>query len=241
MTEVDEPTFADLLCLLDRWRHFAYYQLEPRADVLFALFLPEALKACRRIAVDPRIIPQFPIKKCNSRQADRVDYFAMSEDGKVGYLIELKTDMSSIRPSQESYLGKALEKGIHGILRDLKEIAKVKDKRARQKYIHMLAALSELGLVELPPELIKKAYAPVSRDMEELISRICLPRCLNLKIVHIQPERTKDDKCEDDFLYIYFDEFADAVQKSGKAGELFAGYLRKWKERAAKCRPLMCE
>ena len=42
--------------------------------------LPAALETCRDIAIRPRLIPQFPIKKENSRQADRVDYFAMSDE-----------------------------------------------------------------------------------------------------------------------------------------------------------------
>jgi len=36
---------------MDAWRHFPNYQLERRADIFFALYLPEVLEAKLRFAV----------------------------------------------------------------------------------------------------------------------------------------------------------------------------------------------
>ena len=38
------PTIERVFKLLDNWRHLPDYQLERRADIFFALFLPEVLK-----------------------------------------------------------------------------------------------------------------------------------------------------------------------------------------------------
>ena len=212
------PTIKDVFCLLDRWRHFAYYQLEPRVDVLFALFLPRVLEKCFGFPVDPRVIPQFPLKKSNN-QADRVDYFALSENGHCGFLIELKTDMGSWRDKQCKYLMKAKENGTTKILCDLKEISKVPGhKGRRKKYLHMLNALSELGLDEIDA-----------------------PKNPELKVVYVQPrqldERQRTDCSQHVDRFIYFKEFAGYVEGQGQIGKLFADYLRKWTRDAAESPP----
>lgn len=67
--EIDKyPTISGLFGLLDRWRHLPDYQLERRADIFFALFLPEVLRAHfakqnRSIEINPVLIPEFPIKE----------------------------------------------------------------------------------------------------------------------------------------------------------------------------------
>ena len=39
----ESPTIERVFELLDRWRHLPAYKLEPRADIFFALYLPEVL------------------------------------------------------------------------------------------------------------------------------------------------------------------------------------------------------
>ena len=58
------PDMAALFDLLDQWRYLPSYRLESRADAVFGLFLPHALDrhlAPRGIAIDPRIISEFPL------------------------------------------------------------------------------------------------------------------------------------------------------------------------------------
>ena len=105
-----DPDIADLFALLDSWRHLPAYQLERRADIYFGLFLPDALNhhlRPRGMAIDPRIIPEFPLGQTTSRRSDKADYFAVSTNRTHAFLIELKTDLRSIRAVQERYLKEA--------------------------------------------------------------------------------------------------------------------------------------
>ena len=49
----DFPTIKRVFKLLDDWRHLPGYQFERRADIFFALFLPEVLNDTHTSAVDP--------------------------------------------------------------------------------------------------------------------------------------------------------------------------------------------
>jgi hypothetical protein len=86
--------------LLDRWKHHPNYQLERRADIFFAVYLRAVLKkyvgATREV-----VIPEFPVKQDNHNLSDKVDYMALSEDGQVMMLVELKQSYrSSARADQ---------------------------------------------------------------------------------------------------------------------------------------------
>ncbi len=238
------PSVNDFFVLLDKWRHFPAFSLEPRSEVLFALFLPTVLKEskCVGVEVKPQIIPQFPLKKENNNQSVKVDFFALSKDGERAFLIELKTDMASIRKKQSCYLKEAQKRGISSIMDDFKEISKSKrPKYARQKYFYLAHALSELGLIgPLSSALEKKMWADDSRGVYNLIDdiRILVPPACKLEVVYVQPQKSEEDKLYDDrFHYIYFDEFAEIVESQGDMGGLFAGYLRKWKDDPAKQPP----
>ncbi len=69
-----------LFGLLDQWRHFPAYQLERRADIFFALYLPGIVEHALGVKVDSRVIPEFPIGKEHSRRSTKVDYLALSDD-----------------------------------------------------------------------------------------------------------------------------------------------------------------
>ena len=99
----------------------------------------------------PVVIPQFPLKKRDNNQSDKVDFLALSKDGGRAFLVEIKTDMGSRREGQHEYLSRVRERGMACILSELKEIAEVS--KSRKKYLHLLSALSEMGLLALPREL----------------------------------------------------------------------------------------
>ena len=97
------PDLISLFDLLDRWRHLPSYRLEPRADAFFALFLVDVLDRhlqSRGVRVDPRVIPEFPLGQRGTKRSDKADYFAVSADRKHAFLIELKTDMRSLKVDQ---------------------------------------------------------------------------------------------------------------------------------------------
>ena len=53
---------TDLFDRLDVWRHFPNYQLERRADIFFALYLPEVLESTLEIAINPLLAPEFTVR-----------------------------------------------------------------------------------------------------------------------------------------------------------------------------------
>ena len=158
------PTIEGVFGLLDRWRHLPAYQLERRADIFFALFLPEVLREFDQTKTEVLhpIIPEFPIKKADGKQSEKADYFALSEDSKLAFIVELKTDMASRRSEegkkQEEFLNQAVKQEMKGLVDGILEICrKTKEK---EKYVHLLwcLSLSNLGLLEGVNERIDSLY-----------------------------------------------------------------------------------
>jgi len=98
--------------LLDDWRKLPSYQLERRADIYFACYLPEIMMdflskeddvGQNKINLE-NIIPEFPLKKsdCISGEKNytstKVDY-AVFTQSKL-YLVELKTTWKSLKAKQ---------------------------------------------------------------------------------------------------------------------------------------------
>src|SRR3954452_20611879 len=96
--------------LLDGWRHLPDYQLERRADVFFAAFLPEFLSWRLKLDIRPFLIPEFPVRigtiypTIASNQSCKIDYLALDTTGRHAVFVELKTDSSSRREKQDQYL-----------------------------------------------------------------------------------------------------------------------------------------
>ena len=87
---------------LDRWRHLPAYQLERRADIFFSVYLAHVLERYVGTAVDPRIVPEFPIKRDliwpdqSTHLSVKVDYVLFAKDRSRAYFIELKTDCIAV-------------------------------------------------------------------------------------------------------------------------------------------------
>lgn len=202
--------------LLDRWKHHPNYQLERRADIFFAVYLRAVLKkyigATREV-----VIPEFPVKQENHNLSDKVDYMALSEDGQVMMLVELKTEAVGHRPEQIRYLIRAAEDlKPEGILFGLKDV--------------MNASRS-------------KKYASLQCDLEQIglwgASALALPA--TCQIVIIQPTQYLDEAILDllrtprpaPFKIIDFRMFADVVEVCGGAlSDRFAQSLREWAQLA---------
>ena len=223
----------DFFDLLDKWRHFPAFPLEPRSETLFALFMPTVLRECKSVGVKvkPQVIPQFPLKHDCNNQSDKVDFFALSEDGQRGFLIELKTDMDSRRETQDNYLTRAVEKDMDEILNDLKKI--VQSSTEKRKYFYLLNTLSEQGLIELQDDLKDMIYPSNVRGVNGRIGEIKILKSSKFmpEVVYVQPYQSEEDKPDDKrFHYIYFKKFADCIKNQGDMGKMFAGYLKKWIE-----------
>ena len=235
------PTISDLFGLLDRWRHLPGYQLERRADIFFALFLPEVLEKNCGIKVQRPLIPEFPIdKKPENNRHRQADYFALSEDRQRGILVELKTDMASKRSAegekQECSLIKAAEKGMRHLVKDAITIIKGdRDKQERQKYIHLLSYLRELKLVFYEEkELYKIAFSDYSQGVYDILERVETASWIcddkpKLEALYIQPEPY--DKTKDKTEVLDFKTFADYIVKGRRnkgIRQRFADCLRSW-------------
>ena len=168
--------------------------------------------------MNPVVIPQFPLKKENNNQSDRVDFLAISQDRKRAFLVEIKTDLGSIVREQIDYLKRAQDRSLYCILHDLKIVAKAST--SRRKYFYLLRDLSEMDLIKLPDDLESKIG---KRGSGECFDKIEVLPSDNWKpeVVFVQPKEDKSRKREG-FRYIYFDKFADCIEGEGKLGCLFA-------------------
>ena len=224
------PDLDALFDLLDRWRHLPSYRLEPRADVVFGLFLTRALDqhlAPRGIVVDPRLIPEFPLGHNDTNRSNKADFFALSRNRGHAFLVELKTDLRSLRDTQEDYLNRAVGRGLARLLCDVRSMAKAKDLQTRRKYFHLLRAIAQLDLMVLPTELQDRLYGP-PRGVYDCIDRIAIPSALPaIEVIHILPKKVGGKDCVD------FESFAAAVEDHGDIGRRFAASLRSWSAIAA--------
>lgn len=265
VSKTDEcPTISDLFSLLDRWRHLPNYQLERRADIFFALFLPEVLRAQLRnsdccVEINPELIPEFPIKENGSNRSKKIDYLALSMCGERAFLVELKTDMESIDPEQIQFLKDAACRGVGKAISGLKSIAKSKSvmnsPQIRKKYFHLFSVLEQLNLIDIPniedlkrmhkgDEFRKKCYAD---HVDKIEIRKC-PR--KLEVVYILPEDPRgkgyeqkkkfekiNELMDDKVKKIYFGYFSEYAKGLGVIGERFAESLGYWEKQAGLCIP----
>ena len=243
-----DPTVYDVFDQLDKWRHLPKYQLERRADIYFAMFLPEVLGRRFGAQINPLIVPEFPLKKDGSFASTNVDYFALSKECDQLFLVELKTDLRSLEKEQDDYLKKAMEKNLKSLVDDIICISS-SPKAPRRKYIHLLNQLSSLGLVEVPDDLYKKAYprdkktltpqekGSLTRALRDGVKSKVKNAGLKPRIVYVQPHEDSSTR-RDYACYIYFEEFASVVKDSGELGKWFAQSLERWaKEKAGSVRP----
>lgn len=170
---------------LDNWRHLPAYQLERRADIFFAIYLPDILKQRFGLDID-FIIPEFPVRigniytnklLSNPNLSFKIDYLAVCKAENKVYFIELKTDDSSRRDKQDWYLKKAKENNIPDLINGVLDINRATS--AKKKYGNLLSLLAEIEWVNI------EHMINTSSDYD-------------ITIVYIQPNRKVD--CADDVI-----------------------------------------
>ena len=236
------PTIERVFDLLDAWRHLPAYQLERRADIFFALFLPEVLEKHFNIALNPILVPEFPIRKSNVNRTEcaeegqpsapesekdahhlsnKIDYFALSENREQAFLIELKTDMKSIDKKQICLLKRTSRKDPRDLIKDVICLARNPNnsKPTRQKYVHLLSHLRALNLVCYDKkELYEKAFMDNSTGVYGILKKVkpaswvCCDKP-KLEVVYIQPKPKDSDLIPSDWHRIYFDCFAGTAEE----------------------------
>lgn len=243
------PTIDRIFESLNVWRHLPSYSLETRAAPFFAVFLRDVLSAHFKTEIHDVLIPEFPLRigtlndekiseqkvsagrrRPSPDQSYNVDYVAFAKDKSTAYLVELKTDMDSLREKQKTYLRAAQGKGLPRLIEGIRQLAT--KSRKKQKYVHLLHCLSAPGL-ELVSNfddtpLLKKTFGRVTPGWTSAIEQLEFDKesFSNSKVVFIQPIEHIAD--EHDFEYIYFKTVASIVKSQGKLGEIFARYLCEW-------------
>ena len=199
--------------LLDDWRNLPAYQLERRADIIFALYLERIMMYYKKTTLD-LIIPEFPLRlgelpnrdtKLNS--SFKVDYLAYSKSKKIVYLIELKTDMKSRRTEQDEYYEGAKIIGLKSIIDGLIKI--YKSTRQRIKYEHLMDKLVDIKWLIKESE---NTYTNIASD-------------LKIEVIYIQP-RNPFNATD----IISFDDIICALSDEEDSFTLrFVKSLEKWK------------
>ena len=255
MTDSKSPEISQVFELLNRWRHLPFYSLETRASPFFALFLRDVLSTHFCTEMHEILIPEFPLRigtlhnederkhlpsgtgrEPGTNQSYNVDYVAFAKDNSTAYLVELKTDMGSKRTKQDEYLCTSRDIGITDLVEGVMQLAKAS--KSKQKYVHLLHLLAELGLVSLTNELYKKSFCKVVPGWTAEIDELEIKReaFRNTEVVFVQPKpnpkSSKDTSNKYRFKYIYFDEVAAIVKTKGELGEQFAECLLQWIEKA---------
>lgn len=244
MTGNESPTVGDVFRLLNSWRHLPFYPLEGRSAPFFAVFLRDVLRAQFGTEMHETVIPEFPLRFGTLDKNDshpnlsyNVDYVAFAKDKSTAYLVELKTDLGSIRKEQKAYLRKAREKGIPCLAEGVRQLAKVKrPPKKERKYFHLLHLLFAPGpkllTTRKSPRLVEdelcKGTARWPSSVDQL--EIDTTSFAKSKVVFIQPKKGESDEC--DFEYIYFKRVAEIVETKGDLGNLFAQCLGHWVKEA---------
>ena len=153
-----DATIDAIFDQLDQDRHLAGYRLEERASPFFKMFLPEVMEKCG-MAIRKPIIPECPYaKEKGTNRSPKVDFFAVSKNGCLVYLVELKTDLKSLDRGQINSLRSVLTSGVQNVLNGFREIAiTTTDAQAKKKYAHIFQAIEQLRLgcgSELKPKIV---------------------------------------------------------------------------------------
>lgn len=211
---------------LDTWRHLPNYQLERRADIFFSLYLKEVLEKKFECVLCDELIPEFPLRigtldGNESNQSKKVDYVAITKDHRTAYLIELKTENSSLGKEQIQYLEKAQSTvGSFQIL--LNAIPQIrKGSNTKPKYDRL-------------DDLIKSLKRPADNDSPSLnfISEII--------IVYVVPKADvvesliKESDLNVKSFVIDFKSFGETVHLyDDSLSKRFADSLKEWAEKKA--------
>ena len=151
----------NLFDMLDDWRSLPAYQLERRADIFFALYLKEILKAnIEDHPVIDYIIPEFPIRKGNLKvEKDnprpnlsfKIDYLAVSVSSKTIFLVELKTENDSFSEKQKDMMDEICHWSVSELVENIISIKKASKSK---KYNSLIDKLKEMGWIDNTGQIV---------------------------------------------------------------------------------------
>ncbi len=220
-----KESYAEIFDNLDKWGNFPGYQLERRADIFFAIHLPEIFK--KKYGEEIKcILPEFPVrighlklftdfvdasKNHGDNQSFNIDYVIVTD--KNVYLTELKTDMTSLNDTQKYYLKKSSELSIEKLAGGVIKILSATTNK--WKYSNLLDELVRIDWVSKTTE-----------------GYVALTQKITGKVIYIQP-----NNLEDNSNVLSFSEINDLLENSQNPMTLkFRESLTKWsKNRCPYC------
>ncbi len=215
---------------LNRWRHLPNYQLERRADIFFSIYLQTLVEEFENQPLSDIIIPELPIKADGSSRSCKVDYVLFSQDRRIAYFVELKTDSDSRRDEQDAYLQRAVDGGFQKVLDDLKEITA--RTTSYHKYWHLLRWLAKAEVIRIPDDLQTYLYPEVRQGIRAGFADVdVVAKDVDIRVIYIQPHERElpvsatGERCISfDFIIQHLSKYDDAFSK------LFAEHLTYWKK-----------
>ncbi|HUW82123.1 MAG TPA: hypothetical protein VMZ31_04905 [Phycisphaerae bacterium] len=212
---------------MDAWRHLPNYQLERRADLFFSLYLPRVLEAKLGFPVRTALVPELPVRigtiypRIPINKSFKIDYLALSTDGAEAVFVELKTEESSRRPKQDSYLAAARDVGLVRLLEGLLDIFGATS--AKRKYFCLFERLAGMDLLEIPVAFREIMTRPNLQGANEASRSIRVTaRVTRHRIVYVQPNGSGDD------IVSFHDFRAIVEQYDDPVSQRFAKSLAEW-------------
>ncbi|WP_332445696.1 hypothetical protein [Dehalococcoides mccartyi] len=233
---------------LSQWRYLPDYQLERRADIFFACYLPDILKNRNHI-IQETIIPEFPMRKGTlgltpENLSFKIDYLAVTKDLTKVFFIELKTEMKSISENQCINMVKAASKDI-GIKKLIDGILTLfKETREKRKYYRLLQMIEQLGLIKIPASvqeiMDRKRLNGINRllrnkDVMNINEWYIAKDLQNYEICYILPRNSKKLSAIDPTIkQITFRDFIEVASiKNDEFSRRFVLALEQWALRGA--------
>lgn len=145
-SEVPKLNLDNILnIIVDHGMHLPKYQVERMISPFLEIALPYALTSYYKTngkelqgGMFEMICPEFPLKKEKNNQSTNIDYLMMhtKDNKKTLILIELKTDISSIRDNQKDFYQEIEDKNSGQIMHELiNDIIKATKKKTKYQYI----------------------------------------------------------------------------------------------------------
>ncbi len=214
---------------MDEWRHLPSYQLERRADLFFSLYLSAALEKKFEKKFCEDLIPEFPVHvgtiypDTPINRSFKIDYLALSSDGKLAAFVELKTDGKSRRLGQDRYLALSQQAGLEKLLAGLIQIFQATN--SKRKYFHLLEHVERLGLIAIPEELRRIMSGQSLRGAKAAADAIAIESTVTeCSVVYLQPSGEGKQ-------VISFEEFRSTVLEHDDPGSRrFAQSLSEWSQ-----------
>ncbi|MDE0036934.1 MAG: hypothetical protein OXU77_05125 [Gammaproteobacteria bacterium] len=239
-----------VLSQLDRWRHLPKYRLEQHVDVLFGLTLPTVIG--RRFNIDSStldVIPEFPIHhrtagiSGKNNQSSNVDFAVFSKGGERVFLVELKTDVNSIKNKQLDRMRKTRGK-FRCLVNAVRTIAEHSPQK--QKYLHLIFELHQVGAMHVNDELRKldpcQRLSGFTSALRRCLAKDTVQCTPTLVLVHPCQKELADmvknkNLCTRHFCCIDFKQYAAKLDREEGMEAALAQHLAEWRTPAGKVKP----